>query len=115
MLFRANDFANLLLRFVSGMTMQLQVSWNATLTPGWTLEAFGSKGRFVARAPPFPTSRDTTLNAGALGGPAFGPVTIAERLLKTPATPLASDPEPNATHPMALSYQPLENRRGECR
>src|SRR3546814_18591904 len=60
-----NDFANLLLRFVSGMTMQLQVSWNATLTPGWTLEAFGSKGRFVARAPTFPTSRDPTLHAGA--------------------------------------------------
>lgn len=100
-----NDFANLLLRFASGMTMQLQVSWNATLTPGWTLEAFGSKGRSVARAPSFPTSRDTTLHAGALGGAPFGPVTIAERLLKTPEVALDSESEPNASHPMALSMQ----------
>src|SRR3546814_21138859 len=111
MLFRANDFANLLLRFVSGMTMQLQVSWNATMTPGWTLEAFGSKWRFVARAPNFPTSRDTTLHAGALGGPAFGPVTIAERLLKTPDVALDSVSEPTASHPLALSLPRPEERR----
>src|SRR3546814_11650005 len=63
-----NDFANLLLRFVSGMTMQLQVSWNATLTPGWTLEAFGSKGRFVARAPTFPTSQTGRASGRERGG-----------------------------------------------
>lgn len=96
------DFANLLLRFQSGLSLQLQVSWNATLTPGWTLEAFGSRGRFVARAPTFPTSRDTTLHAGALGG-RFEQLAIPERLLKTPEVGLDSECEPNASHPMALS------------
>lgn len=98
-----NDFANLLLRFKSGMVIQLQVSWNATLTPGWTLEAFGSKGRFVARAPTFPTSRDTTLHAGALGGAGIEKVEIPARLLKTPEVGIDAEVEPNASHPMALS------------
>jgi predicted dehydrogenase len=99
-----NDFANLLLRFHSGMTLQLQVSWNATLTPGWTLEAFGSQGRLLARAPTFPTSRDTTLHGGSVGG-RFEPLTIPERLLKTPEVAMTADSEPNASHPMALSMQ----------
>ncbi len=98
-----NDFANLLLRFKNGMVIQLQVSWSATLTPGWTLEAFGSKGRFVARAPSFPTSRDTTLQAGTLGGAGIEKVEIPKRLLKTPEVGIDSEVEPNASHPMALS------------
>jgi predicted dehydrogenase len=98
-----NDFANLLLRFHSGMVVQLQVSWSATLTPGWYLEAFGSKGRFVARAPSFPTSRDTTLHAGALGGAGMEKIEIPQRLLKTPEVGLDAEAEPNASHPMALS------------
>lgn len=39
-----------MLRFKNGMVMQLQVCWSAAHTPGWMLEAFGSKGRFVSRA-----------------------------------------------------------------
>lgn len=97
-----HDFANLILRFRSGLSLQLQVSWSATTTPGWTLEAFGSKGRIVARAPTFPTSRDTTLHAGKIGG-SFEKVTIPERLLKTPEVGIDSEYEPNASHPMALS------------
>lgn len=108
-----NDFANLLLRFNSGMSLQLQVSWNATLTPGWTLEAFGSKGRLTARAPTFPTSRDTTLHAGTLGGAAYARLDIPERLLKTPEVGLNSESEPNASHPMALSmHRMVEAIRG---
>ncbi|MFT4047878.1 MAG: Gfo/Idh/MocA family oxidoreductase [Solimonas sp.] len=111
-----NDFASLLLRFASGMTMQLQVSWSATLTPGWMLEAFGSRGRFVARAPTFPASRDTTLHAGAIGGAPFGPVTVPARLRQTPEVALDADCEPNASHPMALSMQRMVAAiRGEGR
>ena len=101
---QTNDFANLLLRFASGLSLQLQVSWSATLTPGWTLNVFGSKGRIEARAPTFPTSRDTTLHAGTLGG-AFERVALPERLLKTPEVGIDADTEPNAAHPMALSMQ----------
>ena len=98
-----NDFANLLLRFKNGMVMQLQVSWNATLTPGWTLEAFGSKGRLIAKAPSFPTSRDTSLHAGALGGSGMEKIEIPERLLKTPELGIDYTVEPNAAHPMAIA------------
>jgi predicted dehydrogenase len=97
-----NDFANLLLRFKSGMVMQMQVSWSATLTPGWRLEAFGSKGRFSAQAPTFPTSRDTTLHAGTLGG-GMEKIEMPERLLSTREVRIDAGCEPNASHPMALS------------
>jgi predicted dehydrogenase len=98
-----NDFANLLLRFKNGMVVQLQVSWSAPLTPGWSLEAFGSRGRFVARAPTFPTSRDTALHAGALDGTGMEKIEIPERLLKTREVAIDDTVEPNASHPMALS------------
>ena len=84
--------------------MQLQVCWSAALTPGWTLEAFGSKGRFVSRAPSFPTARDTTLHAGSVGG-AFEQVQIPERLLRAPGVGIDADFQMQASYPMALSVQ----------
>jgi predicted dehydrogenase len=98
-----NDFASLLLRFHSGLIMQLQVSWSASVAPGWSLEAFGSKGRIKLTAPSFPTSRDTTLHAGTLDGGCVEKVEIPERLLRTPhiGVDYAVDPQP--VYPMALS------------
>jgi len=108
-----NDFANLLLRFKSGMVIQFQVSWNATLGSGWTLEAFGSKGRFVLRAPTFPTSRDTTLHAGTLGG-AMEPLQIPERLLRSAGLTIDADTDPQPAYPMALSmHQMVQAIRSE--
>jgi predicted dehydrogenase len=98
-----NDFACLLLRFKSGMVMQLQVSWSATIAPGWSIEAFGSSGRVSASAPSFPTSRDTTLYAGTLGVGRMEKVDIPERLLRTPDVGIAADVEPQPSYPMALS------------
>ncbi len=97
-----NDFASVLLRFKSGMTLQFQVSWSATLGSGWTLEAFGSKGRFVANAPTFPTARDTTLHAGVLGGK-FERVDIPERFLRTPDIGIDAETQIQPAYPMALS------------
>jgi predicted dehydrogenase len=98
-----NDFANMLLRFESGLTMQLQVSWSATLGAGWSLDAFGSRGRFLVSAPSFPTGRDTTLLAGALGDKRLEKVSIPQRLLRTPDVTVAFDVDPQPVYPMALS------------
>ena len=97
-----NDFACLILRFKSGMVMQLQVSWSATLGSGWTLDAFGTKGRFISKAPSFPTSRDTTLHAGSLGG-SLQKIDIPARLTETPGLGITADVEPQPSYPMALS------------
>lgn len=98
-----NDFANMLLRFKSGMVLQFQVSWSATQGSGWTLEAFGSKGRFVASAPSFPTARDTTLHAGTLDGVRLEKVDLPERLLRTPDVGIGADSNVQPAYPMALS------------
>jgi len=105
---QTNDFASLLLRFTGGMVMQLQVSWSATLTPGWSLEAFGSKGRFAVKAPTFPASRDTTLLVGRLGGSGvMEPVDVPERLSTAPGLRVGYGVEPNAAHPMALGMHAM--------
>jgi predicted dehydrogenase len=100
---QTNDFASLLLRFRTGLVMQLQVSWSATVAPGWSLEAFGSKGRFAVTAPNFPTSRDSVLRAGTLAGGQMEKIEIPERLLRSAdvGVDFAADPAP--VYPMALS------------
>jgi predicted dehydrogenase len=100
---KTNDFASLLLRFRSGLVMQLQVSWSATVAPGWLLEAFGSQGRFAVSAPSFPTSRDSILHAGTLESGRMEKIDIPERLLRTAGigVDFAADPAP--VYPMALS------------
>jgi len=98
-----NDFASLLLRFRSGLVMQLQVSWSATVPPGWSLEAFGSKGRFALAAPNFPTSRDTTLRAGTLESGRMETLDMPERLLRTADVGVDSAADPQPVYPMALS------------
>ena len=110
-----NDFAALLLRFASGMVLQLQVSWSATLGAGWMLDAFGSNGRFVATAPSFPTSRDTVLQAGRLGA-ALETIEIPARLLHTPEIGLTAEAPMQPAHPMALSmHRMVEAIRGDGR
>jgi predicted dehydrogenase len=109
-----NDFANLLLRFKSGMLIQLQVSWSATLGAGWSLEAFGSKGRIMMSAPNFPTSRDTVVHAGTLTGARFEKIDIPQRLLHSPEVSVDFDVEPQPVYPMALSmHRMLEAIRGK--
>ena len=102
-----NDFASMLLRFKSGLVIQCQCSWNATLGSGWLLDVFGSKGRLIAQAPSFPTSRDTTLHAGRLGETGLGRVEIPERLLRTPEVGLDSEAAIQPAHPMSLSMNAM--------
>lgn len=101
-----NDFANATLRFANGMTMQMQISWNATLGEGWLLDVFGSKGRMVVTSPTFPTSQDCVLRAGQLGG-SLEAVAVPDRL--TSAPPIAIDwaSQPQQAFPMALAMQSM--------
>lgn len=98
-----NDFANALLRFDSGMVMQLQVSWSATVSRGFSVEAFGSEGRLAASAPSFPTAKDTTLLAGTREGGTLSPLAIPDRLLSAPGLGLDVDAPIPPAYPMALS------------
>jgi predicted dehydrogenase len=109
-----NDFACLLMHMKNGMLMQLQVSWSATLASGWSLDAFGSNGRFVASAPSFPTSRDTTLLAGTLAGGRLDAVQMPQRLLETSEITIGAEVEPQPAYPMALSMNRMVQAiRGE--
>ena len=101
---QTNDFANAILRFVSGLTLQLQISWSMVLHDGWLIDVFGSKGRMVASSPTFPTVRDCRLNAGQLGG-ALEEVEIPERLATAPGISIGWNDEPQPAVPMALSMQ----------
>jgi predicted dehydrogenase len=109
-----NDFANVLLRFASGLVMQFQVSWNAPLGRGWYLDMFGSNGRMVLEAPSFPTCRDTTLHAGKLGATGLERIDIPQRLLEASEIGIdAGSPIPPA-FPMALSMRAMVGAiRGE--
>jgi predicted dehydrogenase len=109
-----NDFANMLLRFTSGLVIQFQVSWNAPLGLGWYLDMFGSKGRMLVQAPSFPTSRDTTLHAGRLGEAGLERIEIPERLLRTPDIGIDASTKIQPSHPMALSMHAMAQAiRGE--
>jgi predicted dehydrogenase len=111
-----NDFANVLLRFISGMVIQFQVSWNAPLGRGWYLDIFGSDGRIELESPSFPTSRDTTLRAGKLGATAMERVEIPSRLLSTPGVGLDAGCDIQPAYPMSLSMHAMvQSIRGEAR
>lgn len=101
---QTNDFANAILRFASGLTIQLQISWSMTLHDGWLIDVFGSKGRLVANSPTFPTVRDCTLSAGQLGGK-LEPLEIPEHMATAPGLTLGWNDEPQPALPMALSMR----------
>jgi predicted dehydrogenase len=105
------DFACLTLRFTSGMVLQFQVSWCATLGAGWMLDAFGSRGRLPLQAPSFPTNRDTTLHAGAMGSDRMTDrmqrIEMPEKFWRSPDVRLDGDAPVPPSYGMALSMQRL--------
>ncbi len=110
-----NDFANMMLRFASGLMIQFQVCWNAPLGPGWSLDVFGAGGRMKLEAPSFPTALDTTLEAGQLGGKMLR-VPMPEHLLHSKAVTIAADFPMAPAYPMALSMRAMMQAiRGERR
>ena len=101
-----NDFANVILRFASGLTMPMQIGWNMTLHDGWAIDVFGARGRLVAASPTFPTSRDCVLRGGQLGG-ALADIAVPDALKSAPGIALDGQSDPQPSFPMALSMQAM--------
>lgn len=102
------DYANLIVRFASGVTISFQTSWSQSAQEGWTVDLFGTKGRLRARAPSFPTMQDAKLFAGEAG--ARDVVTMQPVALEAPSDPaIAMDwmSNPPPAYPMALTMQSL--------
>jgi predicted dehydrogenase len=98
------DFANVILRFVSGLTMQMQISWSMPLHDGWSIDVFGDRGRLIATSPTFPTARDCMLRGGQLGG-AIAPIEIPDAFKSAASIALDWQSDPQPSFPMALSMQ----------
>lgn len=108
------DFANVILRFASGLTMQMQISWSMALHDGWSIDVFGERGRLIAASPTFPTSRDCTLSGGQLGG-SIAPIEIADAFKSGAGITLDWQSDPQPSYPMALSMQRMVGAiRGEA-
>jgi predicted dehydrogenase len=101
-----NDFANVILRFASGLTMTMQISWSMVLQNGWSIDVFGERGRLIAESPTFPTSRDCMLRGGKLGG-SLTDIAIADSFKTAPGVTLDWQSDPQPSFPMALSMQAM--------
>lgn len=103
-----NDFANLIVRFASGVTLSFQTSWNMPAQEGWTIDLFGTDGRLRARAPSFPTVADCTLHAGAADSrDVAGLVPVALDVAKDSRIAMEPVSNPAPAFPMALTMQSL--------
>jgi predicted dehydrogenase len=101
-----NDFANVILRFASGLTMTMQIGWSMTVQNGWAIDVFGERGRLVAESPTFPTSRDCVLRGGQLGG-ALEDVALHDSLKSAPGIALDWQSDPQPSFPMARSMEAM--------
>ena len=103
------DTAVLLLRYANGMVGTVQPCWNVVAGgSGWTLEAYGSRGRLRVHAPPsFPAHDTTELFAGTADSTCLEPVQIPPRLRNLPGGARADTLTPPAAVPMSWSFQDL--------
>ena len=102
-----NDFANVMLRFKSGLRLQMQVGWTAAVGQGFSVDVFGSDGRMLMESPTFPTSADATLRAAKLGSMTLEPVDLPDRLMNPPGIGIGPEVQPQAAHGMAISMQAM--------
>lgn len=97
-----NDYSNAILKFASGLTINMQISWSLPLHEGWRLDVYGTKGRLRAQSPTFPTARDCELFAGKTGG-AMERVALPDAYKSHPEIALDWQAEVQPSYPMALS------------
>lgn len=100
------DYGTAILRFASGMSLQLQASWSVPAGPGWLIDVFGSKGRLIARSPTFPTARDCTLLGSKVGG-AIEELAIPQHFRVAPKIALDWQAAIQPSFPMALSMSAM--------
>jgi predicted dehydrogenase len=101
-----NDYANAILKFVSGLTLALQVSWSLPLHDGWQIDVYGTEGRLCVRSPTFPTARDCTLFGGKLGS-AMAEIAIADMYKSDPEIGLDWQAQIQPSFPMAISMSAM--------
>lgn len=100
------DFGNAILKFASGLTLQLQASWSMPVHDGFILDLFGATRRLVATSPTFPTARDCMLAGGKAGG-GLEPITIPQAYKDDPAIGLDWQAEVQPAFPMAQSMHAM--------
>ena len=105
------DYGTAILRFASGMTLQLQASWSVPTNPGWLIDVFGSKGRLIARSPTFPTARHCTLQGGKVGG-VLEEIVIPEEFRVVSGIGLDWQADVQPSFPMALSMNAMVDAIG---
>jgi predicted dehydrogenase len=103
-----DDTAMALLRFRNGGMAQLNPCWVAAGGRGFFLEAYGSRGRLVVKAPGFPGAYDTELS-GAEAGPYLQQpetkIELPERLYTLPDVGLIGPQSLPSLLPMARIFQ----------
>lgn len=100
------DYANAILKFESGLTLNMQISWSLPLHEGWLLDVYGTQGRLRAHSPTFPTARDCNLWGGKLGG-AMEEIVVPDAYKSDPAVGLDWQAEVQPSYPMALSMHEM--------
>jgi predicted dehydrogenase len=103
---QTNDFANAILKFESGLTMQMQISWSMPLHDGFLIDVFGAKARLVAKSPTFPTAQDCTLEGGQIGGE-LAPIAIPDGYKSAADIDLDWQAAVQPSFPMALSMHAM--------
>lgn len=101
-----NDFANVILKFASGMTVQMQISWSMPVHDGWLIDVYGSGGRLVSTSPTFPTAQDCTLSGARLGG-SLRPIAVDDAYKSRPGISLDWQTPVQPSFPMALSMEAM--------
>lgn len=89
-----DDTAHGLLRFASGAMGTLATSWTAADSPGFSLEAIGTKGRLHLTALRYPSIDSARLYCGGnsmMMVPSGAEVTVPERLLSAAGRPVQPD------------------------
>ena len=101
-----NDYANATLKFRSGLTLTMQISWSLPLHDGWLIDVYGTDGRLRAQSPTFPTARDCKLFGGKTGG-AMEEIVVPDAFRSDPAIALDWQAEIQPSYPMALSMHAM--------
>lgn len=100
------DYANAILKFTSGLTLNMQISWSLPLHDGWLIDVYGTQGRLRAQSPTFPTARDCTLWGGKAGGK-MEEIALPDGFKSHPAIGLDWRADVQPSYPMALSMHAM--------
>jgi predicted dehydrogenase len=100
------DYANAILKFNSGLTLQMQISWSLPVHDGWIIDVYGTQGRLRAQSPTFPTARDCALRGGKIGG-ALEEIHLPDSFKSQASIGLDWQADVQPAFPMALSMHAM--------